>query len=134
MIQTPRIDANPMSLRHLCAAAEPGRDTVGSDIPIGCRGDPQTMFDPDYAAFRGAILSLARDGHDLLRRIAEGGTEADPRDVRDFLRRIDRLKEEASRHRAEPVRRWLRQVRCLILDQAAPSRCEREEAFPPDMT
>jgi hypothetical protein len=101
----------------MCAASEPGRDAVGAGTPIGNRGDPVATFDPEYAAFRATLLSLARDGHRLLGRIAEGYSDIDPREVRDFLRRIDRFEEEAARHRAEPVRRWLHHVRSLILDQ-----------------
>jgi hypothetical protein len=79
------------------------------------------MFDPEYAAFRAALPSLARDGQRLLGRIAEGYLEANPREVDDFLRQIDRLEEEAARYRLEPVQRWLHNVRCLILDKAATS-------------
>jgi hypothetical protein len=121
MIQSPRIDANRLSLRHQCAAPVPGRDAVGGTIAIRSQSEPGTMFDPDYAAFRSALVSLACDGHRLLGRIAEGYLEANPHEVDDFLLQIDRLEEEATRYRLEPVRRWLHSVRCLILDKAASS-------------
>jgi hypothetical protein len=118
MIQSLRIDATRLSLRHLCAVPKPGRDTVGVAIPTSRRSDPETMFDPEYAAFRAALRTLANDGHRLLGRIAEGHLKADPHAVHDFLRQIDQLEEEAARHHLDPVRRWLHKVRCLILDKA----------------
>jgi hypothetical protein len=119
IIQSPRIDANRLSLRHLCAVPEPGRDAVGVAIPIRRQSDPETMFDPEYAAFRGALLSLARDGHRLLGLMAEGHRAVDSHAVHVFLEQIDQLEEEAARHRLEPVQRWLHNVRCLILDKTA---------------
>src|SRR5262245_8724797 len=119
MILATRIDANPLSLRHPCGPAEPGRDANAANLKLRCPRQPEAMFDPEYAAFRAELLALARDGHQLLGRIDEGGAEIDPRAVREFLQRIDRFEEDAIRHRVESVQLWLQRVRCLIRDRTS---------------
>jgi hypothetical protein len=117
MIQSPGIDANPLALRHLGAVPGSARDALGIAIPSQRPDEPTALFDPEYAAFRAALLSLARDGHRLLARDAEGRPEASPLAVHDVLRRVDQLEEWAARYGVEPVQRWLQKIRRLILDK-----------------
>jgi hypothetical protein len=114
MIRSPRIDANRLTLRQSCAASPPAPDPARAAIPTGLGGDPGAIFDPEYAAFRATLLALAREGHRLLGRIAEGHPEADSRAVRDFLRRLDLFEERAARSGWATPRRWLRNLRGLF--------------------
>jgi len=75
--------------------------------------------DPDYAAMRATLLSLAREGHRLLGPIAEPHIPADSRAARGFLQRIDQFEEQLARQGIEPIRRWVHNLKCRVLDSAA---------------
>jgi hypothetical protein len=74
------------------------------------------LFDPDYAAFRRRLQSLASDGHRLVKRVSSNPGGAAGRHVRSFLRRIDRFDELAATRGLEPVRRWVHRLRSIVLE------------------
>jgi hypothetical protein len=118
-IQSPRIDANRLSQRQPSAVAGPRRKPVWAAIP----GTPErvldTTVDPEYAALRATILSLARDGHRLIGRITDDDLNVNSRAVRGFLQRIDQFHELTANHRTDPVRSWAHRLKCRVLDAAA---------------
>jgi hypothetical protein len=118
-IQSPRIDAKRLSQRQQPALAEPERNPVWAAIPSRPGSVSDTTFDPEHAALRATLLSLARDGYRLMGRIAEGNLEVDSRAVRGFLQRIDQFDELAADHRIEPVRTWAHHLKCQVLDAVA---------------
>jgi hypothetical protein len=119
-IRSPRIGADRLSLRQPRAVAEPGPNPVWTAVPARHRSVTETtFFDAEYAEIRATLLSLARDGHRLLGRIAADHAEPDSRVVRGFLQRIDQFDEQVAQHDLEPVRRWVHQLKCLVLDTAA---------------
>jgi hypothetical protein len=118
-IQSPRIDANRLSQRQPPAVAEPGRNPVWSAIPSRPESVSDTTFDPEYAALRATLLSLARDGYRLIGRIADDNLEVDSRAVRGFLQQIDQFDELAAEHRIDPVRSWAHHLKCRVLDAVA---------------
>jgi hypothetical protein len=117
--QSPSIDANRLSQRQPPAAAEPRRNPVWAAIPDRPVSDSDTTVDPEYAALRATLLSLARDGYRLIGRITEDNLEVDSRAVRGFLQQIDRFDELAADHRIEPVRSWAHHLKCRVLDAVA---------------
>jgi hypothetical protein len=118
-IRSPRIDANRLSQRQPLAVAKPARNPLWADMPSRPESLSETTFDPEYAALRTTLLSLARDGYCLIGRIAEGNLEVDPRAVRGFLQRIDQFDELAADHRIDPVRSWAQHLKCRVLDAVA---------------
>ena len=118
-VRSPRIDANRLSQRQPSAVAEPGRNPGWAATPSSPESFSDTTFDPEYAALRGTLLSLARDGHRLIGRIALDHLEADSRAVRGFLQRIDQFDEVTSEHRIDPVRNWAHHLKCRVLDAVA---------------
>lgn len=114
-IQSPRIDANPLSQRQPSPVAEPGRVAIPS-TPESVSG---TTSDPEYAELRATLLSLARDGSRLIGRIADDDLEVDSRAVRGFLQRIDQFDVLAADHRIEPVLSWAHHLKCRVLDAVA---------------
>jgi hypothetical protein len=118
-IQLPRIDANRLSQRQPQAVAELARQPVWAVIPSRPQSVSETTFDSEYAALRATLLSLARDGHRLIGRIATDHLEADSRAVRGFLLRIDQFDELVTHHHIDPVRSWAHHLKCRVLDTAA---------------
>jgi hypothetical protein len=87
--------------------------------PRGQRGAArETFFDPDYAAFRRMLQSLARDGHRLVKRVSRDAPGSAARQVRRFLQRIDRFDALAATRGLEPVRRWTHRLRSIVLELA----------------
>lgn len=118
-IQSPRIDANPLSQRQPSPVAEPGRNPGRVAIPSTPESVSGTSFDPEYAELRATLLSLARDGSRLIGRIADDDLEVDSRAVRGFLQRIDQFDVLAADHRIEPVLSWAHHLKCRVLDAVA---------------
>jgi hypothetical protein len=118
-IQSLRIDANRLSQRQPPEVAEPERTPVRAALPSRAEIVSDTTFDPEYAALRAKLLSLARDGNRLIARLAGGNPEVDPRAVRGFLQRIDQFDELAADRRIDPVRSWAHHLKCRVLDEVA---------------
>jgi hypothetical protein len=97
---------------------ELGRNPVWNDATGRSRANPATFSDPDYIAFRRRLQSLASQGHRLVKRISRNSPGAAGRQVRRFLRRIDRFDELAAARGLEPVRRWAHRLRRIILELA----------------
>jgi hypothetical protein len=112
----PRVDPERMTLRQSRRVAEPGRNAVWNDPRGQRREGPETFLDPDYAAFRRMLLSLASDGHRLFNRIRCGSPAANGRRVRSFLRRMDQFDELVEARGLEPIRRWARRLRSIVLE------------------
>ena len=75
--------------------------------------------DPDYAAMRATLLSLAREGYRLLGPIAKPHAAVDSRTTRGLLQRIDQFEEQVAKQGMEPIRRWVHNLKCRVLDSAA---------------
>jgi len=118
-IQSPRIEANRLSQRQRRAGADAAASPVWAVIPSRGRSVSEIFFDPEYAALRATVLSLARDGHHLLNRSARNHSRPDSRALGRLLRRIDRLDLELAHRGGVPVQRWVHQLKCLLLDRAA---------------
>jgi hypothetical protein len=118
-IQSPRNDANRLSQRQPPAVVKPGRKPVRAAMPSRPESISETTFDPEYAAFRTTLLTLARDAYCLIGRIADDNLDVDSRAVREFLQRIDQFDALAADHRIDPVRSWTRQLKCRVLDAVA---------------
>jgi hypothetical protein len=103
-------------VRQSRRSAEIGRNPIWNDPPEQRRTGPETFFDPDYAAFRRRLQSLASDGHRLVKRVSRNAPGAAGRQVRSFLRRIDRFDELAATRGLEPVRRWAHRLRSIVLE------------------
>jgi hypothetical protein len=119
MIQPPRIGAHRLSQCQPKAGAQAGRNPVWVASPSGPRNGSGPIFDPEHAAFRATLLSLAREGHRLLERIAEDHLEADSLAVLSLLQRIDQFEEQVAHRRLESVRRWVQQLKGLVHTTAA---------------
>jgi hypothetical protein len=114
--RSPRIDPNRLTLRQSTRGADRGRNPVWNDPPGPHRAGRESFFDPDYAAFRRNLQSLASDGHRLVKRVSGNAPGATGRQVRRFLRRIDRFDELAAARGLEPVRRWAHRLRSIVLE------------------
>jgi hypothetical protein len=77
---------------------------------------PEAPFDPDYAAFRTMLESLATEGHRLVTHLSRDSSPAAFRRVRGLLRRIDRFDELARARGIETVRRWADRLKDLVLE------------------
>jgi hypothetical protein len=118
-IQSPRIEANRLSQRQRRAGTDATASPVWAVIPSRGRSVSENYFDPEYAALRATVLSLARDGHHLLTRSARNQYQPDSRALRRLLQRIDRLDEHLAHRGQVPVQRWVHQLKRLLLDRAA---------------
>jgi hypothetical protein len=76
---------------------------------------PGSFFDPDYATFRTMLQSLAADGHRFLGQHAGGSSQANSRQARGLIGRIDQFEELAASRGIETVRRWAHRLRTLVL-------------------
>jgi len=114
--RSPRGDPDRLTLRQPRWATDPGRNPAWDEPPDRRCGGPETFFDPDYAAFRRMLLSLASDGQKLVRRIPHDSPGATDRRLRSFLRRIDRFDEVVEARGLEPVQRWAHRLRSLVVE------------------
>jgi hypothetical protein len=114
--RSPRVNPDRLTLRQPREVTERGWNPGWDDPENPCRGGPGTFFDPEYAAFRRMLQSLASDGHRLINRIpCQSPGVPGPR-VRRFLRRIDQFDELAEARGLEPVRRWAHRLRSIVLE------------------
>jgi hypothetical protein len=111
-----RTDPDRLTLRQPRRVAERGRNPAWSDSPHRRRPGPDAYFDPDYAAFRRRLQSLASDGHRLVKRASGKSPGGIGRQVRRFVQRIDRFDQLAAARGLEPVRRWAHRLRSVILE------------------
>lgn len=118
-IRSPRIDATRLSLRQRRVAGEPGRNPVWTPLPSAHLSVSEPSDDPDYAALRATLLSLAREGSRLLGPNPQDHAATDPRAARGLLQRIDQFEEQVDRQGMEPVRRWVHALKCRVHKQAA---------------
>ena len=116
-------EGNRMSPRPPRVTAGAGRSSVWVATPGPPRGDLAAIFDPEYAVLRARLLSLARDGHRLIGRIAKHPPGVGARVVRGFLKRIARFDKQAAHWGLEPVRCWARSLERLVLDTASDRSC-----------
>jgi hypothetical protein len=119
MTLSPRFDANQMSLCQPRVIREPPPNASRVGIPSARQSVAEPIFDSDFVAFRTTLLSLARDGHQLLGQVTSGRSELDSGVVTGLLRRIDQLDEQAARLGLEPMRHWVHHLRCRVLTAAA---------------
>jgi len=98
---------------------EPEQNSVRTSVADSRRGNSEATFDPEYAAFRATLLSLAQDGRCLSSQMEQGLPEADSPSVRAFLQRLDQFDEQVALRGLEPLRQWVQHLRSLILDKVA---------------
>jgi hypothetical protein len=98
--------------------AERRRNPVWGETSTRPRTVPESFFDPDYVAFRSTLQSLATDGRRLVSRISRDPPSTTSRMIRAFIRRIDRFDEQAAARGLEPVQRWARRLKGLVLQAA----------------
>jgi hypothetical protein len=103
------------------AALERNPDWIAAPGPRSRPGESTAIFDVEYAIFRARLLSLARDGHRLIGRIAKDRPNVNSRAVRGFLKRIDRMDQQAAHRGLEPLRKWVRSLKSRVLDSTLAS-------------
>lgn len=114
--RSPRIDPDRLSLRQSRRAPEPRRNPIWDDPVEPRRLGPERFLDRDYVAIRRMLQSLATDGQRLVHGKPGASPVVAPCQVGSFLRQLDRFDELAAARGLEPVRRWARRLRTLVLD------------------
>jgi hypothetical protein len=115
---SPRVDTKRLTLCQPRTSAERRRNPAWGETSSRPRAVPESPFDPDYAAFRAMLQSLATDGQRLVGRIPGSSSPTLSRQVRSYLRRIDRFDELAAARGVETVRRWAHRLKSLVLQVA----------------